>query len=102
MPTRNEHPWRVAILLAIGLFIATIAAGVAISSTKTGPEQLGAGYACVLPGCIALGVWAKRSPRRWTTTEWALRAFVCLLVSGVVMAGLALASQIGTPAKQRP
>src|SRR5436309_14821989 len=87
----NLHPWRVAALLAVGLFILTQLVSLAFASTARGPETLGAIYAAVLPGCLAVGIWAKKAQRRWSTTGWILRIVVCLVLSGVVMGALALA-----------
>jgi membrane protease YdiL (CAAX protease family) len=95
-PDRNPHPWRVAALLAVGLFILTLLTSLSLASTALGPETLGAVYAAVLPGCLAVGIWAKKSQRRWNTAGWVLRIAVCLVLSGVVMGALALASQLGT------
>ena len=100
---RNLHPWRVAALLSVGLFILTLLVSLAFASTARGPETLGAIYAAVLPGCLAVGIWAKKAQRRWSTTGWILRIVVCLVLSGVVMGALALASQLGTvPQGKRP
>ena len=93
---RNRHPWRVAVLLAVGLFILTLLVSFSVASTARGPETLGAVYAAVLPGCLAVGIWAKRSPRRWSAAGWILRIAVSLVLSGAVMGALALASQLST------
>lgn len=99
----NLHPWRVAALLAVGLFILTLLVSLVFASTARGPETLGAVYGAVLPGCLAVGIWAKKAQRRWSTAGWVLRIVVCLVLSGVVMGALALASQLGTvPQGMRP
>jgi hypothetical protein len=99
----NVHPWRVTALLAVGLFILTLLVSLEFATTARGPETLGAVYAAVLPGCLAVGIWAKKAQRRWSTAGWVLRIVVCLVLSGVVMGALALASQLGTvPQGMRP
>src|SRR5256885_16645684 len=91
----NLHPWRVAALLSVGLFILTLLVSLAFASTARGPETLGAVYAAVLPGCLAVGIWAKRAQRRWSTAGGVLRIVGGLVASGVLLGELALARALG-------
>ncbi len=90
---RNAHPWRVVFLVALALFVLIVIASVPLASTKTGPETLGGLYGTMIPGCVALGIWAKRSRTRWSKRGWAGRAALCLAISDIATVALVILGQ---------
>jgi len=83
---RNAHPWRSALLLAVGAFALILIVGMFFASTKSGPEALGMVYGESLPGFVALGIWARKSRQRWSRGGWLVRALLCMIVSVAIMA----------------
>jgi len=81
-------------LLAVGAFVLVLIAATLVASSKRGPETLGLGYGAALPGFIAVAIWARKAPRRWSWLEWIARALLCAVLSGLVIAALVVLGNV--------